>query len=35
MRNAPNRLEPDYARRVIDLQIDAAASSGAGTPTTR
>jgi phenol 2-monooxygenase (NADPH) len=33
MRNAPNRLEPDYARRVIDLQIDAAASSGAGTPT--
>jgi 2-polyprenyl-6-methoxyphenol hydroxylase-like FAD-dependent oxidoreductase len=33
MRNAPNRLEPDYARRVIDLQIDAAASSGAGRPT--
>jgi 2-polyprenyl-6-methoxyphenol hydroxylase-like FAD-dependent oxidoreductase len=33
MRNAPNRLEPDYARRVIDLQIDLAASSGAGTPT--
>ncbi len=22
MRNAPNRLEPDYARRLIDLQID-------------
>src|SRR3984893_2583818 len=33
MRNAPNRLEPDYARRVIDLQIDPAASPGAGTPT--
>ncbi len=33
MRNAPNRLEPDYARRAIDLQIDPAASSGAGTPT--
>ena len=33
MRNAPNRLEPDYARRVIDLQIDPAASSGASTPT--
>jgi phenol 2-monooxygenase (NADPH) len=33
MRNAPNRLEPDYARRVIDLQIDPAASSGVNTPT--
>src|ERR1700719_2898950 len=33
MRNAPNRLEPDHARRVIDLQIDPAASPGAGTPT--
>ena len=33
MRNAPNRLEPDYARRVIDLQIDPAVSSGAGAPT--
>ena len=33
MRNAPNRLEPDYARRVIDLQFDPAASSGASTPT--
>jgi phenol 2-monooxygenase len=33
MRNAPNRLEPDYARRVIDLQIDPAASLDAGTPT--
>jgi phenol 2-monooxygenase len=30
MRNASNRLEPDYARRMIDLQIDPAASSGAG-----
>jgi phenol 2-monooxygenase len=33
MRNAPSRLEPDYARRVINLQIDPAASSGDGTPT--
>lgn len=32
MRNAPNRLEPDYARRMIDLRIDPAASSGAGAP---
>jgi 2-polyprenyl-6-methoxyphenol hydroxylase-like FAD-dependent oxidoreductase len=31
MRNAPNRLEPDYARRVIDLQIDPAASSSNST----
>src|ERR1700691_34931 len=31
MRNAPNRLEPDYARRVIDLQIDPAASSSTRT----
>jgi phenol 2-monooxygenase (NADPH) len=27
MRNGPNRLEPDYARRVIDLQIDPGAAS--------
>jgi 2-polyprenyl-6-methoxyphenol hydroxylase-like FAD-dependent oxidoreductase len=33
MRNAPSRLEPDYARRVIDLQIDRAASSDASMPT--
>jgi phenol 2-monooxygenase len=33
MHNAPNRLEPDYARRVIDLQIDPATSSGVSTPT--
>jgi 2-polyprenyl-6-methoxyphenol hydroxylase-like FAD-dependent oxidoreductase len=33
MRNAPNRLEPDYSRRMIDLQIDPAAFSGVGTPT--
>jgi phenol 2-monooxygenase len=33
MRNAPNRLEPDYARRMIDLQIDPTVSSGAGMPT--
>src|SRR5215471_4524708 len=32
MRNAPSRLEPDYARRVIDLQIDAAACSDASMP---
>jgi phenol 2-monooxygenase len=32
MHNSPNRLEPDYARRVIDLQIDPAAASGAGAP---
>jgi phenol 2-monooxygenase len=31
MRNAPSRLEPDYSRRVVDVQIDPAASSGAGT----
>ena len=33
MRNAPNRLEPDYARRMIDLQIDPTVSSGAGMDT--
>jgi hypothetical protein len=27
MRNAPNRLEPDYARRLIDLRTDSAVSS--------
>jgi phenol 2-monooxygenase len=27
MRNAPNRLEPDYSRRMIDLEIDPAVSS--------
>jgi len=32
MRNAPSRLEPDYARRVIDLQIDAAACCDASMP---
>src|SRR6266853_378494 len=32
MRNAPDRLEPDYARRVIDLQTDPAACSAGGTP---
>src|SRR5204862_4359577 len=31
MRNAPSRLEPDYSRRVVDVQIDPTASSGAGT----
>jgi phenol 2-monooxygenase len=31
MRNAPSRLEPDYSRRVVDIQIDPATSSGAGT----
>ena len=33
MRNAPSRLEPDYSRRVIDLEIDTAASSGTGAAT--
>ena len=33
MRNAPNQLEPDYARRVTDLEIDPAASSDAGAVT--
>src|SRR4029077_1932813 len=32
MRNSANRLEPDYARRVVYLQIDPAASSGASAP---
>src|SRR6267154_4211794 len=31
MRNAPSRLEPDYSRRVVDVQVDPAASSGGGT----
>jgi phenol 2-monooxygenase (NADPH) len=31
MRNAPSRLEPDYSRRVVDVRIDPAAPSGAGT----
>ena len=29
MRNAPNRLEPHYARRLLELSIDAAAPDGA------
>jgi phenol 2-monooxygenase len=33
MRNAPSRLEPDYARRLVDLRIEPAAASGAGAPT--
>jgi phenol 2-monooxygenase len=33
MRNAPNRLEPDYARRLIDLRIDPASPSDTGMPT--
>jgi 2-polyprenyl-6-methoxyphenol hydroxylase-like FAD-dependent oxidoreductase len=33
MRNAPNRLQPDYARRLIDLRTDPAVSPGTGTPT--
>ncbi|GEO84361.1 MULTISPECIES: FAD-binding monooxygenase [Alphaproteobacteria] len=28
MRNAPQRLEPDYARRLLDLEIDPSATSG-------
>lgn len=33
MHNAPSRLEPDYARRMIDLQIDSTTSSSPSTPT--
>jgi phenol 2-monooxygenase (NADPH) len=33
MRNAPTRLQPHYARRLIDLQTDPAADSGDGAPT--
>jgi phenol 2-monooxygenase (NADPH) len=29
MRNAPSRLEPNYARRLLELSIDAAAPDGA------
>src|SRR5262245_6956745 len=29
MRNSPNRLEPNYARRLLDLSIDGAAASEA------
>ena len=32
MRNGPNRLEPDYARRAIDVRIDPAVASGADAP---
>ncbi len=32
MRNSPNRLEPDYSRRLLDLKIDQ--SGGAGYPVT-
>ena len=28
MRNAPHRLEPDYSRRVLDLDVDPSATSG-------
>src|SRR5262245_11050132 len=28
MRNSPSRLEPDYARRLIGLEVDTAASGG-------
>ena len=35
MRNSPNRLEPDYSRRVIDLQIEPAVSVGPMRPPTR
>ena len=28
MRNSPSRLEPNYSRRLLDVQIDTAASSG-------
>jgi phenol 2-monooxygenase (NADPH) len=32
MRNAPNRLEPDYGRRVIDVQVDATVSADGSGP---
>jgi phenol 2-monooxygenase len=32
MRNSANRLEPNYSRRLLDLQVDAAASSGGSAP---
>ncbi|MCW4115760.1 FAD-binding monooxygenase [Aurantimonas sp. MSK8Z-1] len=34
MRNAPTRLEPDYARRLLDLEIDAGPASAASHPVT-
>jgi phenol 2-monooxygenase len=33
MRNSPNRLEPNYSRRLVELQIDTAASSGGSAQT--
>ena len=33
MRNSSNRLEPDYARRVVDVQIDPSSSGGTSAPT--
>ena len=35
MRNAPSRLEPNYSRRLLDLQIDTAASAAGGAQPTR
>jgi phenol 2-monooxygenase len=32
MHNAPNRLQPDYSRRLIDLEIDPTSSSDANAP---
>jgi phenol 2-monooxygenase len=34
MRNAPRRLEPDYARRLVDLKIDTAAHAASSYPVT-
>ncbi len=34
MRNAPNRLEPDYARRLIGLEVDASSGNAATHPVT-
>lgn len=32
MRNSPGRLAPDYSRRLIDIAVDPAASTGDGAP---
>ena len=32
MRNSPNRLEPDYSRRLLDVEIDRNAASSRDTP---
>ncbi|HEX6001413.1 MAG TPA: FAD-binding monooxygenase [Hyphomicrobiaceae bacterium] len=32
MRNGPNRLEPGYSRRLVDLQLDPALAAGGNSP---